>query len=144
MPASPWISQYIFIAGFKWYEMCSDYSCLFFFTRESLFSPHLGNICHSQTIWEWIFFLFLLQSPFFFFLAPFLFLAAHEEKAGWVGGEGNTPSNVAPWVVTLLIAPPGRRGVSEVLTSPFRAPAVWRKKSGRPPSRYFSQFGAIW
>lgn len=68
---------------------------LFFHQRISLFSSHLGNICHGQTIWEWIFFLFLLQSPFFF-LAPFLLLAAHEEKAGWVGGEVNTPSNVAP------------------------------------------------
>ena len=45
---------------------CVQTTAVSFFSPENLsFFPHLGNICHGQTIWEWIFFLSLLQSPFF-------------------------------------------------------------------------------
>ena len=116
-----------------------------FFSPENL-SPRptpLGNICHGQTIWEWIFFLFLLQAAFFL-PAPFLFLAAHEEKAGWVGGEGNTPPSVAPWVITPLISSSQPQTAESVLTSSFGAPAVWCKEGAPPPPLDFSLLGAIW
>ena len=61
--------------------MCSDYSCLFFFTRESLFFPPLRK--HMPWPDHLRMNILLIPTPVsFFFLAPFLFLAAQEEKAG--------------------------------------------------------------
>ena len=82
---------------------CVQTTAVSFFTRESLFFPPLRK--HMPWPDHLRMNILLIPTPVsFFFLAPFLFLAAQEEKAGWVGGEGNTPFNVAPGVITQLIS----------------------------------------
>lgn len=86
----------------------------------------------------------LISTPVSFsFLAPFLFFAAHKEKAGQVGGKGSI--FIPTWPLeswSCRSAPPSTKGVSQILTLPFRVPEIWRK-SGRSPSLAFSQFRAI-
>lgn len=86
---------------------CVQTTAVSFFSPENLSSPpaapplrkHMPSPDHLRMN------ILLIPTPVSFFpLAPFLFLAAQKEEAGWVGDEGNTPFNVAPGVITQLIS----------------------------------------